>query len=275
MSRLRRIAGRARRSLTRHLRTGGPVSMNNFEESQGILTEKIMPLDGWLLQEAAIYTLFLLQLQKDESVTGDIYEIGVFRGKYFAVLNLMRRPGETLLGIDTFDHHSTPQQVEDSFAAVFGNTQDIRLEQLNSATLAATDVAALMPSGQARFISVDGSHEAPDVAHDLGLAAATLAPGGIVAVDDLLNPVAIGVSEGFYRFALQNPASDTLVPFAFCRNKCFLCRPDMHARYLQATEQFMLEQRELIRCPHQNGHLMREGKYFLQTLLGAKLLTLA
>jgi len=71
-----------------------------------------------------------------------------------------------------------------------------------------------------RFISIDGSHMARDVLFDLNLAAEITSEAGIVAVDDFLNPMTLGVNEATARFMLDGN-KDRLSPFCFCANKLY------------------------------------------------------
>src|SRR5262249_39740941 len=84
-----------------------------------------------------------------------------------------------------------------------------------------------------RFISVDGSHETHDVLWDLALAEQMLATDGIVALDDFLNPLALGVNEAANRF-FSVPRQ--LVPFAYIANKLFLARPGLASTLMNVVE---------------------------------------
>jgi hypothetical protein len=86
---------------------------------------------------------------------------------------------------------------------------------------------------EARFVSVDGSHEYHDVLWDLRVADQVLAPGGIMSIDDIINPICLGVAAATYNFLATAPA---LVPFAQVSNKLFLCRPGWCDRYRSALE---------------------------------------
>jgi hypothetical protein len=89
-----------------------------------------------------------------------------------------------------------------------------------------------------RFISIDGSHECDDVFWDLRLAEDMLAPRGLVAVDDFMNMVAMGVNVGVHKF-FAIPRN--LAPFAYTSNKLFLCRPQLAPPpYKHAFEQMVV-----------------------------------
>lgn len=73
---------------------------------------------------------------------------------------------------------------------------------------------------------------------DLRNAEAILASDGIVALDDFMNPIAIGVNDGVHRF-YATPRG--IVPVAHLSNKLFLCRPHMASTYKKAIEEFVDE----------------------------------
>ena len=74
--------------------------------------------------------------------------------------------------------------------------------------------------GKFQFISVDGDHTMPGCLHDMNLAEQMLAPGGIVAVDDIMNPTCPGVVEAVVRHSIESQAS--LAPVAIVGNKLFM-----------------------------------------------------
>jgi hypothetical protein len=89
----------------------------------------------------------------------------------------------------------------------------------------------------ARFVSIDGSHERDDVFWDLGLAEQVVGPGGVVALDDFINPVTLGVNEAANLF-FATPRR--LVPWAYIENKLFLCQEHWSHRYRQMLEAIVM-----------------------------------
>jgi methyltransferase family protein len=111
--------------------------------------------------------------------------------------------------------------------ARFHDGLDLRVIAGDSRTLA----ASALPKDLA-FAHVDGGHSAAETFHDVSLAAETLVPGGLVAVDDYFNPSFPGVSEGVVRFLLERPGA--LVPVAIGHNKVLFQRApasDLHGRF--------------------------------------------
>lgn len=198
--------------------------------------EVVTTIDGWLEPFCALWTMALLDAQARHGIGGGLLEIGVYRGRYLAILlRAGIATGEHVVGIDTFEH--VPQtEVEAGMRRHFGDGAD-RL-RLIAARSDAADPAAVREAlgAPARFISVDGSHEVADVVHDMGLAAALVAPKGVVAADDFLNPLTLGVNEGVNRYLATGQTA--LAPFAYAANKLFLCAPDMTPTYKAVFQQF-------------------------------------
>lgn len=186
---------------------------------------------GWLNEAASRLTLHFLGFLP----FGPVVEIGVYRGKYLSILRAAM--GETcrIVGYDIFDEAQAPL-VEKEFTQAFGSLGNLHLIQVHSARLTPSQV--LKDCGAAPvFMSVDGSHEAGPVLSDMRLAASALDPAGIVAMDDVLNPVALGVNEAVARFLSDDDPA--LVPFAYAANKMFFCRPDNHQTYQQTIALFL------------------------------------
>jgi hypothetical protein len=108
----------------------------------------------------------------------------------------------------------------DNVTLIAGYTHEVSMDSLRD----------LCPEGYS-FISVDAGHDAEDVEHDSRIADALLADHGIVAFDDIFNPVCPGVAEGFFRYMQSNDRN--LAPFDTCGNKVFVCRPAEHARFYE------------------------------------------
>lgn len=204
-------------------------------------------IEGWLDRFTAKRTFDLLAAQERFGVAGALYEVGLYYGKYFSLLvHAGVRAQSRIVGLDTFDYVPQP-----TFLAGFLTTvaptvlgRDGTLDDLRTGLMAArsTDVSAAalrthFGGGDARFISIDGSHEFDDVLWDLAVARELLAPGGIIAVDDYLHPICLGVTAAADRFLANH---FDLVPFAYIANKLFLSRPAWADRYRDETEAAIL-----------------------------------
>ena len=183
------------------------------------ICKKAEAIHGWLEPAAARRTVDILRWQETQAAPGNLMEIGVMCGKYFALLldSALRRD-DTVLGVDTFQYSRTAR-VDREMKGVFGKRAAgrYRLWERMSSTLTPDEVLAAI--GQPRFISIDGAHDMENVFGDLELADAILPPHGIVSADDFLNPLTLGVNEAVNAF-LSRPRR--MVPVAFIANKLFL-----------------------------------------------------
>jgi hypothetical protein len=202
------------------------------------IDEDIQAIPGWLVRDAAYLTLWLLERQLGLA-SGPMMEIGVFGGKYLAVLyhgSRHDRLSSTVLGIDIYSDISRAA-VTENMGAVCGDLSRLRLVETDSSRLSAEEVLASCTGQRPRFVSVDGSHLAQGVRSDLALVEKVIAEAGIVAVDDFLNPLAIGVCNGFYEYFLR--AESDLVPLVYSANKLFMCTRQSHAHYRTGLDEYV------------------------------------
>jgi hypothetical protein len=234
--------------------------------------ENTLPeIEGWLLPEAAQLTVALLRAQDEAGVDGGVFEVGVWRGKYLALL--YHASTQRVAGIDIFEWGNTRQEVVDKFQKIFGDVSRLALVRADSGNLNASLVSNIMGALGLRFISIDGAHTADAVCHDLKLAESVLGERGVIALDDFLNSRAIAVSEGTYRYFLQHNRAK-LAPFAYCGNKLFITRKEAVDLYSSATLQFLSQNAELP-VSRVFADLAKQGDAWVrQELLGGKCLIL-
>lgn len=208
-----------------------------FDADAEFLGRVTRRLEGWLTDDDAEVTAGLLRLQEAAEGDSPLVEIGVYCGKYLSLLMASAaRTRSRVLGIDTF-------QFKD-LASVTAGLTDLMPDLVAGLSLHAGSSRDITPEWflgmlgrPARFISVDGSHDYPDVLHDLRLADAAAAPGGLVVVDDFLNPLTLGVNRAVNAFMESGPA---LVGLACGVNKLYLARPTHAAFYREHLEQHLL-----------------------------------
>lgn len=199
-------------------------------------------IPGWLEQGTAIRTMDILEYQEDSGVTGSVLEIGVMCGRYFSILARSAvRAGSRAVGVDLFQDHPTDKVRRFLEPVLAGGRGQVVLMVAHSTDLNASALLSHL-ADRARFISIDGSHERDDVFWDLGLAEQVIGPGGVVALDDFINPVTLGVNEAVHMFFAQ---PRRLVPWAFIENKLFLCQSHWSERYRHMLEEtVMSDERE-------------------------------
>jgi hypothetical protein len=191
---------------------------------------------GWFSRTDAEIFQTLCSYQNVNELRGAVAEIGLHHGKSFTALCLSLQRGEKAYGIDLFGAQSRNLDssgrgnraiVEGNLAWAGIDATAVVLDGRASSEVAADDI--LKSVGAVRFFSVDGGHWLDVVRSDLTLAMATLAPHGIIALDDFLRPEWPEVSAGYFAWAAEHATS--LVPFALGFNKLYFCRAEWGVPY--------------------------------------------
>lgn len=223
--------------------------MGDFDYLESTVWEKVNALEGWLNYSAAHFTWMLMKHQRHLPVTGPVVEFGVFKGKYLSLLTeASASTGEKVFGYDGFfsaynveilpgDIEQVRQMMVGNVASVVGDVSRLTVVRSNTLKLDASSLLEQI-GGQVSFASIDAGHEAHEVAHDLEVISDVLAPGGIIAADDVFNYVCPGVMEGTCRF-LDSLDEPKIAPFAAVGNKVFFTTPDHHAHYFDVTKRFV------------------------------------
>jgi hypothetical protein len=184
-------------------------------------------VEGWFFPIDAYLFALIDTIQKDEGISGHLFEIGVHHGKTAIFLGRAAAAGEMVGVCDVFGQQelNVDRSGEGSLdlftsnmrkhGGVPGNRLQIFSRRSDRLTTADTTTAC-------RFFHIDGGHLRADVLSDLDTAAAALGPDGVVALDDPFNPNWPGVSEGLYEFMRVRPGA--LVPILIGGNKVFLTR---------------------------------------------------
>lgn len=250
-----------------------PRASSMLLEAQDVdfVQTKFPEVEGWCIDHAAYLTLCLLSCQARTGLSSSFLEIGVYKGKYLSVLfHEALRTSQLVVGIDTFQC-SEQNEVLQTFTRLLGSTDGLRLVKANSRDYTPKSLLALLGGQRPSFVSVDGDHTAEAVLSDLNLVGRVLNKGGIVAIDDFLNPLAIGASEGVYRYFFANRGL-SLRPFVYAGNKLFVTDRKYHGTYRSAIMKFISEMPEL---PMVQAfiHMQTRGQsYVEQQLLGSPVL---
>ena len=209
-----------------------------------VLTENDQ-IKGWLQNASALAIWGVLERQIIDQVRGDVLEIGVFHGKTFIMMARSLGEEEAAVAVDMFEMEFNGEDgrelthFRDHFElnlANFCNGKNVTIHQAMSSDFAAR--VGKDQHGRYRMISIDGSHDAPDVLSDLLLAEKLLSDRGIVVVDDYMSLLNPGVVEGVDQYLrMESPASTKLVPLVIVEadqpseacggHRLFMCGTDM------------------------------------------------
>ena len=188
--------------------------------------------------------------QRHAEVHGAVGEIGVYHGKSFVPLALVRRPSERAVAVDCFaDQHFNQDQSgigdESQFLSTlrsFGCDENLEIIRCDSTALSAAQLRAAA-DGPLRIISIDGSHTEHATASDLALAAEAISDGGVVILDDALNTDWPGVISGLAKHVYSG---GKLRPVALGYNKCVLVRAEWTSVYAKALAHFKRKSADLL-----------------------------
>lgn len=195
--------------------------MLEIDEALDMYDQKIANLSGWLHPTTAYASIYLLHHQKNLGHVGNLLEIGVYGGLFLAIMSSFASHQEIAYGIDPFylDGTSSEKVMDGLHNINCGNR--VKLVKARSDDFSKNEYKERF--GQVRFMHIDGSHRTNDVMHDLAIADDLLSDHGILLLDDFLNPYWMGVTEAAFIY-FERTNDTNLSPFAYCRNKLFLCR---------------------------------------------------
>ena len=171
------------------------------------LHSKIYSVNGYLKSLDARLIVALASWQTNNKIAGGLAEIGVHHGKLFFLLALCRQVGEKSLAIDLFEDDEMNASTRfggrsRAFSTHAANLnvalESTEVQKADSLTLTPDDILSRV--GRVRIFSVDGGHLYHHVAHDLPLVFSTLAPRGVIVVDDFCNSEWPEVTSATYDF---------------------------------------------------------------------------
>jgi len=198
----------------------------------------IKKVHGWLEQADIDYILEIVNYQNQSNIYGSVGEIGVHHGKLFILLNLLTREDEHSFAIDLFDEQkenidrsglgdlSIFKSNLDNYAT---NNQNIEILSMNSLNLD-KNFYRETSSKKFKLFSIDGGHHYKAVINDLKIAEEVIVDGGVVLLDDLLNPLWIEVVSAYSSYKLKG---GKLVAFAITKDKLYLTNSKKHAEGYQ------------------------------------------
>ncbi len=199
--------------------------------------KKSRRIQGWFSPQAAMLFGWVDQIQKDNSISGDCFEIGCHHGKSAMLLGGMIGGKEKLAVCDLFGMQGSNVSrsgngnlatFEQNMRSVGDSGVSVNIYQKNSAALSADEIG----TGY-RFFHIDGGHNPDEALADLHLAAASLVDRGVIALDDPFRSQWPGVTEALLRFLDENSDFQAIM-VGF--NKLLLTRKSCSGLYLKEFE---------------------------------------
>jgi hypothetical protein len=215
-------------------------------------------IEGWVANGVFELVGAVDESQHEMGVQGGIMEIGIYRGRFFIGLNgLVDDPSTLSLAIDLFaDQHLNIDGSGLGDEAIFRSYlerydrhagRNVVIMRADSTTLTPADVLSRL-NARPRIVSIDGGHTPAHTISDIELARSVVHPQGIVFVDDVLNPLWLGVVEGVITYLNARPV---LWPVAVGRNKLLMCPMSVHGAYLKALPKYTEFRKTSRLCGHE------------------------
>ena len=201
-------------------------------------------VEGWVTSGALSAACAFNGLQRRLGIKGHICEIGVHHGRYFVALSLLRALGERSLAVDVFDMQelNTDQSGCGNLEVFLGHVNervgrdpDVVVLKADSLTLSSNDVTQAL-GGRVRLFSIDGSHTVKHTLNDLMIAEQSIVDGGLVVIDDFLNPAWPGVIEAVVCYLQKGHCESSLVPIGYGDNKFYFTTPKYVDQYRAHVE---------------------------------------
>jgi hypothetical protein len=196
---------------------------------------------GWLQRVDAEIMGAIFDYQESRNIAGGCVEIGVHHGKSFIPICMALRDGEKALCIDIFEDQSrnldlsgrgNSQAFQVNLAKFGVNASRVRVFKGSSEDVTPEYVREQV--GPVRYFSIDGGHWKSIVQNDLRLAEQTLAPGGVIALDDYCRAQWPEVTLGYSLW--QESTTSDIAAFASGSNKLYLCRREFAPAYRAALK---------------------------------------
>jgi len=188
--------------------------------------EKVDTISGWFGVHSYALWRSLLDFQKAERIAGDLFEIGVWRGRSAAVLGTYQADSETLYLCDVRVDEAA---IRSAFESVGVRDRKLVTISAPSSDLPARLDLRAMHQG-VRWMHLDGEHTGAAVYGELEVAQQIVSTDGLVVIDDFFSPRYPANTVEAVRYLEKNPFHFRLFAVGF--NKAYLCRPESLAKYM-------------------------------------------
>jgi hypothetical protein len=198
-------------------------------------------VEGWVHGGLLPYVKLVDDIQRKAGIAGHVAEIGVYHGKFLIALANLAAPGDKITALDVF--HDQSKNLDGAGegnldklmqnVAEFGPREvDYAYIKADSNALTLLDKVELVRNrGPFRLFSVDGCHTTEHTLGDLMTAQECISPGGVIILDDYMQPHWPGVTEAAALFLDRVPR---VAPFLYVHHKLFLVGHGWHAHFFDA-----------------------------------------
>jgi SAM-dependent methyltransferase len=204
-------------------------------------------IEGWVDTRLLACLSLVDAIQRGVGVQGQVGEIGVYHGKLLIALAHLAHAGGKVTAIDVFEDQTrnldgagigSLDRLKQNIQAFGPADRDYAFIKADSIALTPADKGRIMEDrGPFRLFSVDGCHTAEHTVSDLLTGQDVIAPGGVVILDDFMQPHWPGVTEAVNLF--YSRYVPRVKPFLYCFHKLFFVGYGWHADFLDACTEHL------------------------------------
>lgn len=179
----------------------------------------------------------LNEIHIQNSIHGDILEIGTYKGKSGVLLSILQRHLETVNLLDLYSTADLNSKLDsEHYAGLLLKQVENHLKKFGEPSRLIVDNSTkvaeyILPKTQ-RIIHIDGSHQYDDVALDLSNCHNLQLDNGMTILDDYRNFAFPGVGKAFWEYFSKG---ENRVLFA-TPTKVYFCRPSAYSIYSQSIK---------------------------------------
>lgn len=202
-------------------------NLDDFNKNISNITEinkKINNIAGWFSNSDQYIFDFLLNMQNQLNINGNLLEIGIWERKsLFKILNYCK-PNETMFGLDNVVKYKEIHTHYNDFK----NIEQLNLIQDNS-----YNIKNYKEINNIRFCHIDGDHTGTVAYNDIINANNYTKDDTILVLDDF-QPYFIGVMQAYYKAYFTKKTK--FVPFIMSNQKLYLCTLAYYQTYYNYTK---------------------------------------
>lgn len=198
---------------------------NKFQYYQ----ENFENIEGFFIKEAQGIWDFFLSIQQQMNVSGDLIEIGVYKGKSAILGSLYLEENEKIILIDINNIRETEEMIH--------SIKELQVEKFIGKSSEFVRSEVFKNTSNVRWFHIDGDHSGFSTTTDLEIAAQIVRERGLICVDDFFNIRYPQLAASVYRF-LFSKSNFQLLLCGF--NKAFICHKQDYTLYEALIKKYLV-----------------------------------
>jgi len=218
-------------------------AMTDQQDAEQYWNSHFSKVEGWVDSRHYNVLQVIANTQREVGITGHVGEIGVYHGKLLIGLAHLASDGDKVTAIDVFEDQSKNidgagvgsfERLQENIKQYGPKNRDYKFIKADSIALTMTDKCKIMDErGPFRLFSVDGCHTLEHTHADLLTAQEMLAPGGVMILDDFMQPHWPGVTQAANVF--YSKGEPRVKPFLYCYHKLYFVGYGWHNQFYDAV----------------------------------------